>query len=244
MPHVGRIDIYPIKALDPVRLSEATVLASGALAFDRRWALFDGRDKPINGKNRVEVHRIRAQFDLDRLEATLDGRTFSLERDHYDIGFQLVSVRNYARYSPPVFERSPEQRHDWEIMLELGSRLQLPDTRAGKLAGRAVRAIGRRVGPRGVLDLGLRLGPYPLTLAELEKNPHGVDLGPLEPRLPAYLYTRDHRIDLARGHIVGGDLVVVVARRPAAIDGSRRTRRRSRSLSPPQMPNFSPISMA
>lgn len=81
MPTVSRIQLHPIKALDPVRVTSATVLASGALALDRRWALFDARDRPINGKNRVEIHRIRAHYDVDRLEATLDGRTFSLERE-------------------------------------------------------------------------------------------------------------------------------------------------------------------
>jgi uncharacterized protein YcbX len=87
MPHIGRIDIHPIKALDPVRLSEAAVLASGALAFDRRWALFDDRERPINGKNRLAIHRIRASFDLARLEVTLtlDGRTFSLERERQGV---------------------------------------------------------------------------------------------------------------------------------------------------------------
>ncbi len=123
--------------------------------------------------------------------------TFALERDHYDLGFQLVSVRNGAKYSQALLARGPEQRHDWEIMLELASRLWLPDTAPGRLAGRALRAIGGRLGPRALVDLGLRLGPYPLTVAELVRSPHGVDLGPLEPRLPAYLYTRKKTIELA-----------------------------------------------
>jgi anaerobic selenocysteine-containing dehydrogenase len=123
--------------------------------------------------------------------------TFALERDHCDLGFQLVSVRNVAKYSQAPIPRGPEQRHDWEIMLELASRLELPDGHAGRLAARALRAVGRRVGPRGLVDLGLRLGPYDLSLRTLEASPHGVDLGPLEPRLPAYLHTRDRKIDLA-----------------------------------------------
>ncbi len=81
MPHVSHLLLYPVKAFDGIRVNEATVLASGALALDRRWALFDARDRPINGKNRAEVHRIRASFDLGPLEATFDGRTFSLVRE-------------------------------------------------------------------------------------------------------------------------------------------------------------------
>ena len=85
MPHVSRIYIHPIKALDPVRVAAATVLASGALELDRRWAFFDARERPINGKNRVEIHRVRPQYDLDRLEVTVDGQTFSLEREPQQI---------------------------------------------------------------------------------------------------------------------------------------------------------------
>ncbi len=46
------------------------------------------------------------------------------------------------------------------------------------------------------LDLMLRLGPYGLTLDELKAHPHGIDLGPLKPRLPRLLKTRSGRIEL------------------------------------------------
>ena len=64
-----------------MRVHEARVLASGALEFDRRWALVDGRGRFVNAKNRAEVHTIRAAYDLAGLEVTLDGRTFSLVRE-------------------------------------------------------------------------------------------------------------------------------------------------------------------
>ncbi len=66
-------------------MGEARVLPSGALEFDRRWALVDGRGRFVNAKNRVEVHSIRAQFDLARLEVTLAGQTCSLVRDGLSI---------------------------------------------------------------------------------------------------------------------------------------------------------------
>jgi hypothetical protein len=67
-----------------------------------------------------------------------------------------------------------------------------------------------RLGPRGVLDLLLRLGPCGprpwrwngLTLRRLERAPHGIDFGPLQPCLPGRLATRDHRIQLAPAAIV------------------------------------------
>jgi anaerobic selenocysteine-containing dehydrogenase len=56
------------------------------------------------------------------------------------------------------------------------------------------------------LDLGLRAGPHGLklrpfrkglSLASLKAQPHGVDLGALQPSLPERLATRDRRILLA-----------------------------------------------
>lgn len=60
-------------------------------------------------------------------------------------------------------------------------------------------------GPERRLDLMLRLGPYGdgfgadpagLCLARLAEEPHGVDLGPLRPRLPGLLKTRSGRVEL------------------------------------------------
>ena len=126
--------------------------------------------------------------------------TSPLEHDHYDLAFHVLAVRNTARYSPALFEPEPAQLHDWQIFSELERRL-------GKrsLKARAGRWLRRRLGPRGLLDLALRLGPHGagflpwgkgLTLKRLEQEPHGVDLGPLEPRLPERLRTRDRRIRL------------------------------------------------
>jgi anaerobic selenocysteine-containing dehydrogenase len=43
----------------------------------------------------------------------------------------------------------------------------------------------------------LRGGPYDLTLADLEAAPHGIDLGPLQPRIPDVLATASGKIELA-----------------------------------------------
>ena len=72
-------------------------------------------------------------------------------------------------------------------------------------------ALAPRVGPERLLDLMLRTGPYGegfganprgLTLAVLEAAPHGVDLGPLQPRVPDLLRTDSGRIELAPGPLV------------------------------------------
>ena len=80
MAHVSLLRIYPIKGLPPVDVAEATVLPSGALALDRRWALMDARGRFINGKNVPAIHTLDARFDVPALEVTIDGRTFSLTR--------------------------------------------------------------------------------------------------------------------------------------------------------------------
>ena len=83
-------------------------------------------------------------------------------------------------------------------------------TEGSPVAGREVddllAALAPRVGAERLLDFLLRVGPYGdgfgarpdgLTLAALEAKPHGVDLGPLQPRIPEVLRTPSGRIELA-----------------------------------------------
>ena len=80
MAAVREIRLYPVKALDPISVPEARVLASGALEWDRRFALFDARGRFVNGKNFAGIHPIRATYDLARGEIALDSQAFSLTR--------------------------------------------------------------------------------------------------------------------------------------------------------------------
>ena len=72
-------------------------------------------------------------------------------------------------------------------------------------------ALGERPGPERLLDLLLRAGPYGdgfgldpdgLSLARLRDHPHGIDLGPLEPRLPEALRTASGHVELAPGAFI------------------------------------------
>jgi anaerobic selenocysteine-containing dehydrogenase len=76
---------------------------------------------------------------------------------------------------------------------------------------RAALDAGGRVGPDRALDLFLRSGPYGdgfgarpdgLSLDKLEQNPHGIDLGPLQPRIPEVLRTASGKIELAPAPLV------------------------------------------
>jgi anaerobic selenocysteine-containing dehydrogenase len=122
-----------------------------------------------------------------------------LARSHYDLALNAFAVRNQAKYAPPVLPLAPSERRDWEICAELALGLLVP----GPLRPLARAALPR--GPEAVLDLGLRLGPHgawrgsprALSLRALRAAPHGLDLGPLEPRLPGLLATPGRRIFLA-----------------------------------------------
>lgn len=109
--------------------------------------------------------------------------TTGLETEHYDIIFHVLAVRNTAKYSPPLFEKEPEQRHDWQAFQALAERL------SGK--------PGNGMQPQAMLDFALRAGPYQLSLKQLAEAPHGIDLGPLQPCLPERLFTPDKKIPLA-----------------------------------------------
>jgi anaerobic selenocysteine-containing dehydrogenase len=118
-----------------------------------------------------------------------------LERAHYDAALLAYAVRNVARYSPPTFARPAHARDDWEICLALWRRLGAP-SRLGRAAGALERLLGK-LGPEPVLDLALRTGPHRLSLRRLRAAPHGLDLGPLERRLPGRLATADRKVHLA-----------------------------------------------
>ena len=83
---------------------------------------------------------------------------------------------------------------------------------AGRDPAELLTELEPRRGPERVLDFLLRTGPYGdgfgadpdgLTLDVLERSPHGVDLGPLAPRMPEVLRTPSGKIELAPEAIVG-----------------------------------------
>ena len=115
---------------------------------------------------------------------------------------------------------------DFVVRQQVESILKAP---ASPLAGRTpdevLAALAPRRGPERLLDLLVRTGAYGdafgarpggLTLAALEAHPHGIDLGPLEPRIPEVLRTASGKIELAPAEIVAD-----VPRLRAALDRPR-----------------------
>ncbi len=93
---------------------------------------------------------------------------------------------------------------------------------AGREPDEIIALLGERTGPERLVDLMVRTGPYGdgfgadpdgLTLDVLLANPHGVDLGALEPRLPDVLRTPSGMVELTPEPIA-----VDVARLRAALD--------------------------
>lgn len=136
-----------------------------------------------------------------------------LERAHYDLALYQLAVRNVANWTPAALPSDVPQ--EWRTLLRLtgivtglGASADL-DALDSMVAAEAARRAGvdvsladGRTGPERIIDLLLRGGPYDLTLADLEAAPHGVDLGPLRPRLPDVLSTPSGVIELAPAEIV------------------------------------------
>ncbi|MER5413787.1 molybdopterin oxidoreductase family protein [Streptomyces virginiae] len=163
---------------------------------------------------------------------------------HFDFAFNGFAVRNQARYSPAALPLADGRMDECEIHARLilavsglhGAPPEAVDERVisdalaravtdphSTLHGRDPQELARlltgRTGPERRLDLMLRTGPYDLTLDDLLQAPHGIDLGPLQPRLPGVLKTRSGRIELLPDPIADElpRLRAALADRPAAL---------------------------
>ncbi len=122
--------------------------------------------------------------------------TTILERDHYDIVFHGLAVRNTARFTPAVVDKPHDARHDWEIFRDLAHRISSRLDRRPSLRARLRQRLRLSVSPTLAIAVLLRRGGR-TTMAELRRTPAGIDLGPLRPTLPHRLRTLDGRLDLA-----------------------------------------------
>jgi len=123
--------------------------------------------------------------------------TTALERDHYDLIFALLAVRDTARFTPAVLDKEPGARHDWEISRELALRTSARLDRKPSLRRRLQAQVQFRFSPTTLITTLLAVGRR-TTMRALRANPAGVDLGPLKPnQLPKRLQTPGATIDAA-----------------------------------------------
>ena len=162
----------------------------------------------------------------------------ALQRSHFDLAFQSLSVRNIVNYSPPTLPLEPKDMPEWEILTRLAliaagqgtevdvgavdtwalaGQVQTETTKpdspiAGRDPAEIMADLGDEPGPDRIIDFLVRTGPYGdgfgaepggLTLRMLRERSHGIDLGPLEPRLPGLLCTESGRIDATPQDITG-----------------------------------------
>ncbi len=160
-------------------------------------------------------------IDLYRNETTRHANlilptTFGFEREHFDLAFNALAVRDVAKLAPALVPPPPGVRHDFDVLVGLAQALRRHGGGRPGAATTLTLAGARALGPRRALDAMLRLGPRRTSLAALARAPHGVDYGPLEARLPGRLFTEDRRIRLVPA-LFEGDL----ARLEATLEGPR-----------------------
>jgi anaerobic selenocysteine-containing dehydrogenase len=143
---------------------------------------------------------------------------------HYDVAFGDLAVRNTARYSPPALPLRDGEMDECAILARLTTIASGQDADEAIMLRSLGTATGDPASPvHGKdpadlltrltgetpalrrLDLMLRLGAYGdgfgatpggLSLEALREAPHGIDLGPLRPRLADVLRTESGRIEL------------------------------------------------
>ncbi|VFA99359.1 molybdopterin oxidoreductase family protein [Nocardia cyriacigeorgica] len=125
-----------------------------------------------------------------------------LEREELNILFPVFSVRNNARYDAKVFEPPADAMEDWQILARLITEVvPLPVRR---FTGRAVNAVFAQLSPQRMVAAAVATGPYGvlckgrkgLTVKRIREAAGGIDLGPLRPRLPELIGTRDRKVQL------------------------------------------------
>ena len=183
----------------------------------------------------------------------------ALEVAHYDAAFSQLAHRNAARWSEPVFPKPADLPDDWEWLLRLTALVQGQDWRVpvaeldeallmealqhslpAEFVAPVRQALGDAPGPARLVDLALRLGPYGdqfgrregINLAQVKAAPAGLDLGPLQPRLPELLRTPSGQVELAPPELLaeGPALAAALnAQSPAMVVIGRRHLRNNNS---------------
>jgi anaerobic selenocysteine-containing dehydrogenase len=164
----------------------------------------------------------------------------ALEQPHFDELVSMWAVRSAGNFSPAIFP-TPHRPQEWEILATLaglcaGMPLAEIDVAAMDDGFFSALCMAKGVdpssvpagrGPERLLDLQIRTGtfgdgygarPGGLTLASFREQPHGIDMGPLVPRLDDVLATPSGRIELAPPYITA-DVPRLAARLDRRDDG-------------------------
>jgi uncharacterized protein YcbX len=97
MAYVASIHIYPIKALDGIAVSQATILASGALKGDRSFAICDDQGESVNSQRHNGAYFLRLSFNISnnivglKIQGTEQELFFHIDRERARIESWLTS---------------------------------------------------------------------------------------------------------------------------------------------------------
>lgn len=132
----------------------------------------------------------------------------AVTQDYFPVIFANWSVRNIARWSPPALPDDGVPSAG-DVMQELALRLGGGPTGSRQIDGllKLLRRFGIRLSPAVMLAALIRSGPYGdkfrpfgkgLTLKEIRRHPHGLDLGPMQEGLRDRVFHPDGKIHLVR----------------------------------------------
>jgi anaerobic selenocysteine-containing dehydrogenase len=161
----------------------------------------------------------------------------ALEQPHFDDLITMWAARSFGNFSPAVFPPPADRPAEWEILTRLAGLLagmSNADIDVGAIDDGYFAALCEAKGvdasevmanyddrgPERMLDLQIRTGPFGdrygenadgLTLQDLREQPHGIDLGPMVPRIRELINTPSGKIELAPAYITA-DVPRLVAR--------------------------------
>ena len=118
-PKLAKITLFPVKALSGVDVASCGITYTGALSYDRQFALKDEDDRFVNGKRHPEVNQIVSGFDLEQQTITVDiygfedPQTFELREGNDQLeewisdffGFNVFLVENSENGFPDDLQR-------------------------------------------------------------------------------------------------------------------------------------------
>ncbi|GBF79332.1 MOSC domain-containing protein [Aphanothece sacrum] len=101
-PYLAHIFIYPIKSLDGIWIPQSTILDSGALTYDRQWAIFDDNDRFVNGKRNNKIYQLRTSFNTQvtqvflQVEGSKEKIEFNLQTERKEIEVFLSDFLGFS----------------------------------------------------------------------------------------------------------------------------------------------------
>jgi uncharacterized protein YcbX len=120
MARLARISIFPFKSLFGIDVPSTSIVAGGALAHDREFAIFDERGDYVNAKREPAIYGLHARYDAALAAATFESESlgeifaFDFEDDtarleawlgrHFE---KIVSVRRAPNGGFPDDPRAP-----------------------------------------------------------------------------------------------------------------------------------------